>query len=732
MKRKSNQRITKIKRDKILELLEHAESISVQSATTIQPLGSDLVPYPDMDRLRLWTNKYLLSGVNKIYPTKIDEQGNMYLTTIVDGLPLHTKMTKSISGLSEVTAKTINTNVLTTYGEPTFNRETGVVSGFSSNNYLKLNSNYVAVGTEFCLCIIVGDTSDADFINVTWSKSMLQVGQKGTSILTYNETSSIGDKVIVSNVTTGQEVYVKTQYTDATHVTIKYSFDGVDYTTVYDNYEDARNWGSDADGTVYSFGTPPWGTTTPFLGSIDLSKSYVRLPSGLPEYLALDSSETITVSRETSKPGLWLSNLILPMNGDNNGYYLRHNKVHSNESSFDTFNSDTVGNYSFTFLQRAKIAEQDANDWVLHGCDNDFQTDPFQKMYNMHFVPDRQSCVIYPSLQLWTPLFGRVYSTYQTIVTPSDPDMQFYQESNSKCLNFTNRLYSNNDELLDYSMKLVGKDWSYQFRVYGNGNGSGNNYGNGDNPNADNGSNGACAEGTITYKDSSTNTTCTQEINSCFQTDQSFFNPDAPNDPNTKPLGNDRTDVKTYTVTMHGDTCCCNPHYTYSNDKETRPSGGIYDVSASASAPIIFSKQDTSGNWQSYTNYCESFYWDYDYGASATCGHGGLRYAQGDAECCSGWCGSRCWNGTFHLREHRDNIPTQTGINIYLNIYDLKAEAEAEGLPWTGGCGEARFTVEFSTSKCNRPGCTSRLIASNVDINSLGDISKFNNITITG
>ena len=91
------------------------------------------------------------------------------------------------------------------------------------------------------------------------------------------------------------------------------------------------------------------------------------------------------------------------------------------------------------------------------------------------------------------------------------------------------------------------------------------------------------------------------------------------------------------------------------------------------------------------------------------------------------WCSGRAdklWV-TVGPREEQN-------INIYMNIYDLKAEAEAEGLPWTGGCGEARFTVEFSTSKCDKPGCTSRLIASNVDINSLGDISRLNNITITG
>ena len=64
MKRQSHQRITKIKRDKVEELLKQAESISVEDGTVVQPQGADLIPYPDMDRLRIWTNSYLLPGVN--------------------------------------------------------------------------------------------------------------------------------------------------------------------------------------------------------------------------------------------------------------------------------------------------------------------------------------------------------------------------------------------------------------------------------------------------------------------------------------------------------------------------------------------------------------------------------------------------------------------------------------------------------------------------------------------
>lgn len=729
MKRQSHQRITKIKRDKIEELLKQAESISVEDGTVVQPQGADLIPYPDMNRLRLWTNSYLLPGVNKIYPTRIDNQGTMYLTAIVDGLPLHTKMTKTIEGTSTetiVTGKQLNSNLLTTNGSPTFNEVTGVVSGLSSSNYYVVNPEYVIPGTEFCLCLTVGDTSDTKYRNVAWASSMLQVAQQGTSILTYNETTSTGNKIIVSNVATGQEVYVKTQYIDSTHVTIKYSFDGVEYTTAYDNYEDTRNWGSTGNGNVYRIGSPDWSSDY-FLGSIDFSKSYVRLSSGLPEYLATDTTEPITLTSETSKPGLWLSNFIYPVYGDGNGSYLEHNKVHSDEGSFDKFNSDIIGNYSYSFIQRGKFAKHTEGNWD-DGC---FESvwNSGANSYNILYSPNIHSCTAYPALWAFQTKFDNSYTTYQSIVVPSDPDMQKYQEADSKCVSFNNRRYSDTEEVTLYSSKLVGKDWKYELRFYGNGNGSGNDYGNGGNPDNDNGSNGGCVEGTITYQDSITGTTCTQAINSCFQTDQSFFNPDVPNI-DSQPLHNSNEDTELLVIPMYGYSCCCNPHYRNYTGK--RPYGRS-DVRVNANADVEFLQDlDNDGIYETASiNVVTNYWWDYDSQTSATCGTVGLKHASVNKECCSGWCGKACWSGTFYVRKHVDVVEPQT-VDIYMNIYDLKAEAEAEGLPWTGGCGEARFTVEFSTSKCDKPGCTSRVIASNVDINSLGDISKLNNITITG
>ena len=79
---------------------------------------------------------------------------------------------------------------------------------------------------------------------------------------------------------------------------------------------------------------------------------------------------------------------------------------------------------------------------------------------------------------------------------------------------------------------------------------------------------------------------------------------------------------------------------------------------------------------------------------------------------------------TISGRIYNKKVEPEEGINLYLNIYDLKKQYESEGIPWTGDCGTARFDIEISTTKCDESYCKSILIAENVDINSLGDISK--------
>ena len=62
-----------------------------------------------------------------------------------------------------------------------------------------------------------------------------------------------------------------------------------------------------------------------------------------------------------------------------------------------------------------------------------------------------------------------------------------------------------------------------------------------------------------------------------------------------------------------------------------------------------------------------------------------------------GNCGIITSTATAYITE---TVEPEEGINLYLNIYDLKKQYESEGIPWTGGCGTARFDIEISTTKC--------------------------------
>lgn len=121
-RRNSNQRITKIKRDMSLDLLEQAELIPVEQGCVIQEAGSDLTPYPTISNLRNWVRKYLLKGINGIFisgvkavpadafaysagnvfyqavPARKEEYAAGYLkfTTILDGLIINTQEAKVI------------------------------------------------------------------------------------------------------------------------------------------------------------------------------------------------------------------------------------------------------------------------------------------------------------------------------------------------------------------------------------------------------------------------------------------------------------------------------------------------------------------------------------------------------------------------------------------------------------------------------------------------------------
>lgn len=64
IRRKSNQRITKVKLDKILSLLNKAEKMTPEEGTTIVSTTDDLTPYPEYSKLRFWTRDNILKGLN--------------------------------------------------------------------------------------------------------------------------------------------------------------------------------------------------------------------------------------------------------------------------------------------------------------------------------------------------------------------------------------------------------------------------------------------------------------------------------------------------------------------------------------------------------------------------------------------------------------------------------------------------------------------------------------------
>lgn len=667
MRRRSNQRITKIKKDFIEELLKRAEAIDVADGTSIQPPGSDLIPYPDMNNLRHWTRDYLLKGLTKVYPVKLDTDGQTYLTTLIDGLPLFTKMTKSIKELDEP--------VLVDYVQPTdFQNVSKLDASINCSVDTALNSN-----AHFNQCL--NGTS-------IWHSASASYGVKEQTVFIHFVKPIKPDSVQFTNRSNDPNNVQPIKTVD-----VYGSNDNNNYTRL---------------GSYTNTNQSQGGVWTVPLVSIE-AYSYIKLFfTTYTDYGALDRcvfhgqvlDDTKKMTVETSKPGLWLSNLIQPVTDSVAGSWLRHNLIHSNESSYDNVNSDVIGNYTWSFFQRG----------ILHRTAGSSHNN--DDSYCQHWSPSALGCISHDAIIIPSNNLRSTYTSYQMPVVPNDANMQYYEETMSKDVEYTFVDNNNNIPLTttQFNGRVVGDGWVYELLLTPNGNGSGNNYGGGDNPEGPNGSNGGCITGTIVYADSNLGTTCTQEVNSCFQTDQSFFNPQVPDVPTTKPIGNEEG---TITADVYARTCCPNIH---TSDNRLHGSLGTVAAKFSGNLPVTIANIDGTTS----TNISTSMNWNYNISASATCGHVGLGSASAD-ECGSGWCGGGCYSGSVIVSKP----PTeQNGIDLWLNIYDLKKQYEQEGLPWSGGCGAARFTIEISTEKCTENYCTAKLIAHNVDINALGDISQ--------
>lgn len=716
MKRYSHQRITKIKHDRIEDLLKKAEATKVEDACIVQPAGSDLIPYPDMNNLRNYTRDYLLKGLTKTYPVKFNEDGQTYLTTIVDGLPLFTKMSKTVQVEEQPEPAHVDSK-LTIHGNPTIGN-TGIVTDISLTNYLTRSTSEMTGAYDFYFSFTTPATASTTEEKVFGCTGFCNCNYKNTTLTIFENTTGKS-----KSLTVGLN----------TKIQIRLSLDGTGNAVYYTKSGSATSWTS--QGTITNFATTAGSplyigkeeiATVYWRGTIDLSECKI-VKAGV-EYPFFHPEGSVTVKTlETSKPGLWLSNLSTPVYNSNSGGFLANNFIHNNESSFITVNSDIIGNYAYTFTQRG----------VIHRVAGSSHYD--QDSYNQMWSPSALSCISYEAIIIPELLLQQTYTTYQSMVVPADPDTQSYDETKNKTVEY-NFIDNNNSDpatTTAYNGRFVGVDWSYELKFTPNGNGSGNNYGSGSDPYVDNGSNGGCVTGTISYNllVNGEFVTCTQTVNECVRTDQSYFNTAAPEDNNSVPLDS-----------VNG---CSKVARTDCNLYEPR-SGASYNVCGKqATLPLI------EDNYVLYTAGSVNVWGDFAgnhviYQDNKTCPGSIIAIAAGgkgtknfsDYSNTSGYgrafgYQSSDWNFGHKRRKaslvlyYSDPTVAQTGINIYLNMTDLKVQYEANGLPWTGDCNTSRFQFEFSTTKCTSPWCTSLVIAENVDINNLGDISKLNDVVFS-
>ena len=694
MKRKSNQRITKIKRDRIEDLLKQAENTNVQDGTVIQEAGAELVPYPNFDHLRTWTREYITKGLDKILINNIDSNGKKHITTLIDGLPLFTSTTKALG-------------------------KTSVIISSIPYDQSQYTLEHVDAIDESKNCEVSTGLNSTAYFKVCWNAYATSSGA------TYHSALGQPQTVLIHLVDPLNLTSINFMNRDTTPL------QPVNTVTISGS-NDGSTW------EVIGTGTNPDPSTVSKTWSVDLSSNtkyynYFKLVfQGSDDYIALMKCQFVgSVGQfgtvDTTKPGLWLSNLIQPRSATTAGSYLCHNLI--NTSELDTPNLDTLGNYSYSFLQRGIYHRTSGSVHYNHDS------------YAQHWSPSYLSCISHDSLIIPFNNLRRTYTPYQTLVFPKDPDMQEYEETPSKDIEYK---FVNNDDqtiptITDFNGRIVGEGWSYEFAFAPNGDGSGNDYGDGDNPGNDNGSNGGCVTGTITYSDSAyENSYCTQEINSCFQTIGSYFNPDVPDLSDYKLLDQGDNNPNMYSGTLRWDACCKSP-FVYVNEKNqglniNNPctiSVRNFSTEREGMKVLISVCDDDDCSSRTPTEISQSDN-AYCYTSNQRCGTGGsgigLLGVSVDGN--GGYCGATTATANFALA---DSPPEPlTGVNIYMIITDLKCQYEDQGLPWTHGCGTDRFTHYFSTQKSTNKCDKNILIASNIDINKLGDISKLNNGNFKG
>ena len=660
---KSNQRITKIKRDPIEELLKKAETTDVEDACQIQPQGMDLTPYPDMSSLRLWVRDYLLKGLNVIYNNELSIDGQTYLTTIVDGLPLFTKLSKTIK------QETINPPPITDF--KSYQYYYGYYSGSPTVNNI---GNTINIPAGLHVKTPKGDLTLSSKITYTYDFSTNRY------ILLYNSNDYWNCY---------QLIFSDTQPTNSTGEQIAWFNTSSNDWNIISSSNNLTSLSNDY-ATPIALVIQQSSTVT----SIETNQFIIKAPP-------------VKTNVETSKPGLWLSNLCEPYQVSQAGGWLRQNLINDYYKEYTNLNSDTIGNYSFSYFQRG-IIHRDAGS--TH-ADND--------SYCQHWSPSALGCISHDSLIIPTNNLRNTYTSYQTLAVPSDVDKQSYSETISKDVEFTFVDNNNNIPLstTTFNGRVVGDGWQYEFVFEPNYGGSGNNYGETE-EDVPNGSNGGCVTGQITYL-LDNGDVCVQSIDKCFVTDQALFNP------YNHSTGDALNDKGEYI--QHKDWSGRCSRYIKIYDGTEIVLGATTTISNCCGSAKISLSYNTGDSYS---------------GSECTVGYGsGSSTVRGDStvaevatssvvevqnsDCCNYYGGQ----ATLYFKEA---LEPQTNITIYLNIWDLQKEYAAQGLPWAYTCEYDRFRVEISTQPCSDWYCKSFVIAENVDINDLGDISALQRVVFSG
>lgn len=691
---KSNQRITKIKRDPIEELLKQAEATDVENAVSVQPLGSDLTPYPDMNKLRLWMRDYLLSGLTCVYPVNYGLDGETYYTAIIDGLPLYTRHTKVID----------RQPVGTIFEQPILSSMGTVGGGNFAMSALQL------MGTD--VYVITNPTTGYYYYGGVLANQQFTYYNPEPILLTgitFNNTSIPdeieGDilKTFVLDASNDNSVWTNIGTFNRTNSTAGAGEDTIDVTTQY-SYKYFR-----------------FTLKSAFNGNINKQAiSYCRLDGQITTGMA---------DVVTSKPGLWLSNLVQPHSNSAAGGWLRSNLMNDTKNDYDSYNSDVIGNYSFSFFQRG----------VLHRTAGSTHSD--NDSYCQHWSPSAIGCISHEAMVIVGNELQQTYTSYQTLAVPYSPDMQNYWETMSKDIvyNFVDNNDNNPPSITQFNGRIVGDGWTFEYDITGNNQGSGT-WG-GDSScdcdpevvdcelcphcptcvSEDIRNSGLCIVGTVKYQNPD-GTICQEAINECFQTLQAWSNPNNEN-AFTGNVLDDKNYPKPY-ITQYTHSCDGFDYIGISNYDGFTVNTANATISNCGSNSYIF--LDFGGTTPSITgSKCDA---GWAAGSSTVTNTNTTNLVTRIGFSNNGGCNA--YGGTLNVTYKPINsteYPPEQNVSLYACLTDQKVVQEANGIPWNYTCGQVeRFTVSFSTEPCKGIGQKSFKLADNVNIDSLGNITNWN------